>query len=64
MLTATDHALPESSRPNAGVIDERLEARRCTIRRDIVFIRDRLHAPVAFNPRQHAFGTRVARIRT
>src|SRR5262245_45748994 len=54
MLTI-DQALREGKWPNARSLGERLEVNPRTIRRDIEFIRDRLKAPITFNPRRHGF---------
>ena len=54
-ILVIDHALRESLWLSARVLGQRLEVSTRTIRRDIDFMRDRLNAPIKFDPRQHGF---------
>ncbi len=54
-IVAIDHAPRESSWPNARVLGERLEVSLSTIRRNSELMRERLDAPIDFDPRKHGF---------
>jgi predicted DNA-binding transcriptional regulator YafY len=50
-----DQALREGSWPNARILGERLEVDPRTVRRDIEYLRDRLHAPIEFDARRNGY---------
>jgi predicted DNA-binding transcriptional regulator YafY len=49
-ILAIDHALRAGTYPNAPTLGRQLEVNSRTIRRDITFLRDRLGAPIEFDP--------------
>jgi proteasome accessory factor B len=50
-----DRALREMTWPNARVLGKLLEASDRTIRRDLEYMRDQLHAPIEFDPRKNGY---------
>jgi predicted DNA-binding transcriptional regulator YafY len=50
-----DRALREMTWPNARVLGKLLEASDRTIRRDLEYMRDQLHAPIEFDPRRNGY---------
>src|SRR4051812_26640496 len=54
-IMAIDQALRTNSWPNARTLADQLEVAPRTIRRDITYLRDQLHAPVEFDPVQHGY---------
>jgi predicted DNA-binding transcriptional regulator YafY len=54
-MLVIDQELREGSWPNARTLSRRLEVADRTIRRDIDYMRDQLHAPIAFDARKHGY---------
>jgi predicted DNA-binding transcriptional regulator YafY len=50
-----DTALRTNSWPNARTLGEKLEVHPRTIRRDIDYLRDQLHAPIAFDSKRNGY---------
>ncbi|NLY02409.1 MAG: WYL domain-containing protein [Rhodopirellula sp.] len=55
-IAAIDRAIREGTWPNAGTLARQLEVSARTVQRDIVFLRDRLLAPVEFDARRNGYG--------
>jgi predicted DNA-binding transcriptional regulator YafY len=54
-MLVIDQSLRACSWPNASTLGKRLEAHPRTIRRDLVYMRDQLHAPIEFDPRRNGY---------
>jgi predicted DNA-binding transcriptional regulator YafY len=54
-IAAFDRAVRAGEYPNAGTVAKRLEVSRRTLQRDIEFLRDRLGAPLIFDPRRQGY---------
>ena len=54
-IAAFDGAIRAGEYPNAKTIARRLEVSHRTAQRDVEFLRDRLRAPLAFDPRRNGF---------
>jgi predicted DNA-binding transcriptional regulator YafY len=54
-IAALDRAIRSGEYPNAVTIARRLEVSRRTVLRDVEFLRDRLGAPIAFDPRRNGY---------
>ena len=54
-MLVIDQALRAGSWPNARTLGERLEVHPRTIQRDIDYLRDQLHAPIAFDARRNGY---------
>jgi predicted DNA-binding transcriptional regulator YafY len=54
-MLVIDQELRDGSWPNAQTLSRRLEVADRTIRRDIDYMRDQLHAPIAFDARKHGY---------
>ena len=54
-IAALDRAVRAGEYPNAVSLARRLEVGRRTIQRDVEFYRDRLGAPLAFDPRRNGY---------
>lgn len=57
-LSALDRAIRAGEYPNASTLARALEVCPRTIQRDIEFLRDRLGAPLAFDPRRNGYAYR------
>src|SRR4051794_16872868 len=54
-IMAIDQALRAGDWPNARTLGLRLEVNPRTVRRDLTYLRDRLGAPVAFDPVKNGY---------
>jgi predicted DNA-binding transcriptional regulator YafY len=54
-IMAIDLAIRSCGWPNAGTLSLELEVNPRTVRRDITYLRDQLHAPVEFDPVRHGY---------
>lgn len=54
-LSVIDRSIRDGKYPNARTVAEELEVSPCTIKRDILFLRDRLHAPLDFCRRRNGY---------
>jgi predicted DNA-binding transcriptional regulator YafY len=54
-IAALDRALRAGRYPNARTIADELETSGRTVRRDIEFMRERMEAPIAFDPRRNGY---------
>jgi predicted DNA-binding transcriptional regulator YafY len=54
-IAALDRGLRAGKYPNARTIGDSLEVSSRTIQRDIEFLRDRMGAPIAFDPRRNGY---------
>jgi predicted DNA-binding transcriptional regulator YafY len=54
-LARIDCEIRKGDRPNASTLAEILEVHPRTIHRDVEFLRDRLHAPVLYDPQRYGY---------
>jgi proteasome accessory factor B len=54
-LAVIDRAIRTGTWPNATTLSRQLEVTPRTVQRDIEFLRDRLQAPVEFDPRRNGY---------
>lgn len=54
-MMAIDRAIREGGLPNATTLARELEVDPRTVRRDLTYLRDRLHAPVRFDPVRNGY---------
>jgi predicted DNA-binding transcriptional regulator YafY len=54
-ITVIDRELRAGAWPNAGTLARLLEVSPRTVQRDFLFLRDRLHAPVCFDPHHNGY---------
>jgi len=54
-IVAIDGKIRQGGFPNASTLGRELEVSPRTIQRDIIFMRDRLNAPVEFDPRRNGY---------
>src|SRR4051812_21178840 len=54
-MMAIDSAIREGGLPNPTSLARQLEVAPRTVRRDLTYLRDRLHAPVRFDPARNGY---------
>src|SRR4051812_27335306 len=54
-MMAIDRAIRDGELPNATTLARELEVTPRTVRRDLTYLRDQLHAPIRFDPTRNGY---------